>query len=104
MQMFDKGSEASFIFEIKGAPETAVSGFRAVEELSKPFVAVVSLACREKIAYDDVIHKEALLTIKGAEADRYFHGIVRKFEFTGKSGRKYLYDAEIVPAAKNRSG
>lgn len=98
MEMFRKGSEARFLFEIQGAPEMEVTGFRAIEELSKPFAVFVSFACKTEISSDDVIHKEALLTIKGAETDRYFHGIVGMFRILGKTGRKYLYDAEIVPS------
>ena len=98
MEMFRKGSEARFTFEIQGAPEIEVTDFRAIEELSKPFVVTVSLAGKEKISYDDVVLKEALLTIRGAETDRCFHGVVGMFRMLGKSGRKYLYDAEIVPS------
>ena len=97
MNRSGKGSQASFLFEIKGAPEIEVAYFQAQERISEPFVVHVALASTSQIQYDDVIQKEALLTISGDEADRYFHGIVRKFEHTGKSGQKYLYQADIVP-------
>ena len=93
-----KGSEPSFNFEIKGCPKTEVVGFWAHELISKPFLVKVFLASEAKIDFNDVIEKEALLTIKGAESDRYFHGYVRTFEHTGKSGKlKFLYTATCVP-------
>jgi len=98
MNRSGKGSQASFLFEIKGAPEIEVAYFQAQERISEPFVVHVALAGTSQIRYEDVIQKEALLTLSGGEADRYFHGIVRKFEHTGKSGTKFLYQAEIVPS------
>ena len=75
MNTSGKGSQASFLFEIKGAPEIEIAYFQAQERLSEPFVVHVALASTSQIQYDDVIQKEALLTISGAEADRHFHGI-----------------------------
>jgi len=95
--MKSKGSRANLFFEIKGAPAIEVAYFQANERISEPYAVNVALATTSQIQYDDVIQKEALLTIAGEEANRYFHGIVRKFEHTGKSGQKYLYHAEIVP-------
>ena len=30
--------------------------------------------------------------------DRCFHGVIRRFEYTGRNGHFYLYDAEVVPS------
>ena len=97
MNRSGNGSQASFLFEIKGAPEIEIAHFQAQERISEPFAVHVALASTSQIQYDDVIQKEALLTLSGDEADRYFHGIVRKFEHTGKNGQKHLYQADIVP-------
>jgi type VI secretion system secreted protein VgrG len=98
MNASGKGSRADFLFEIKGAPAAEVVHFQAVERISEPYVLNVDLASNSEIPFDNVIQKDALLTISGAEADRYFHGVVRKFEHAGKSGEKHLYQAEIVPS------
>jgi type VI secretion system secreted protein VgrG len=98
MNRSGNGSQANFLFEIKGAPEIEVVYFRATERISEPYALHVAMASASQIQYDDVIQKEALLTVSGAETDRHFHGIVRKFEHTGRSGQKYLYQAEIVPS------
>jgi type VI secretion system secreted protein VgrG len=98
MNTSGKGSQADFLFEIKGAPAVEVVHFQAVERISEPYVLNADLASSSEIPFDDVIQKEALLSLSGAEANRYFHGIVRKFEHAGKSGEKHLYQAEIVPS------
>jgi len=98
MYLSGKGSQAAFLFEIKGAPQIDVAYFQATERISEPYAVHVALASASQIQYDDVIQKEALLTISGAGAERYFHGIVRKFEHTGRSGNKFLYQADIVPS------
>jgi len=92
-----KGSEACFRIEIKGAPLLEVVDFVAREYLSKSYCIDVSLASASEVKFDDAIQKEALLTISSTGADRCFHGIVRRFEHTGKTGLKYRYAAEIVP-------
>ena len=93
-----KGSRAQFLFDIEGAPAIEVAYFQATERISEPFTVQIALAGTSRISYDAVIRKEALLTISEGKADRYFHGIVRKFEHAGRSGKKYLYQAEIVPS------
>jgi type VI secretion system secreted protein VgrG len=97
-----KGSDASLFFEIKDTSALEVIRFEASEHLSSPFLVNVNLAGETQIKFDEVIQKEALLTITSDGTDRYIHGIVVKFEHTGKSGSgsdkvKYLYSAEIIP-------
>lgn len=103
MNIFDMGSKASFLFEVQGTTlTTSVISFASKERISSPYLAEVSLASSSEIKFKNIVQKEALLTLIGLESDRYIHGIVRKFEHTGKSGtdtnkEKYLYRAEIVP-------
>ena len=103
MNIFDMGSKAGFLFEVQGTTlTTSVISFTSMERISSPFLAEVLLASSSEIKFKNIAQKEALLTLIGLESDRYIHGIVRKFEHTGKSGtdtnkEKYLYRAEIVP-------
>jgi len=103
MNIFDAGSKASFLFEVQGTSlRLSVLAFKSQERISSPYSAEVSLASSSEITFENMMQKEALLTVIGLESDRYIHGIVRKFEHTGKSGtdknkEKYLYRAEIVP-------
>ena len=85
-----------WIFDTKYT--TLVVDFKAVERISAPFQVDLSLASEDEIEFDKVVGKQALLTILGAEEDRYIHGIVNKFMQNGSKGRFYLYEARIVPS------
>ena len=93
-----KGSEANLIFEIQGGPDVEVVDFVAHERISTPYCLDVALASSSEIQFESVIEKESVLTVRGMDSERCFHGIVRKFEYKGKSGKtKHLYSAEVVP-------
>ena len=91
-----KASEARFLFNIAGK-KLGVIDFSAREEISYPYHVVLTLATEDDIGFDDVIGKEALLTILGEDTDRYFHGIINQFMQTGSRGRFLLYQATVVP-------
>ena len=83
----------------------SVVSFSANEWVSLPFTITVTITAPLEIeSFDGLIGSEALLTILNKDllasgGDRYFHGLVRRFEHTGTSGNNYhLYEAEIVPA------
>jgi type VI secretion system secreted protein VgrG len=92
-----RADEERFLFKI-GDKKLGVVDFTAREEISTPFEVDLTLATEEDIDFDDVIGKEALLTILGEEIDRYFHGLVNQFTQTGSSGRFLLYQATVVPS------
>jgi len=95
----EPGHEARFLFEVLGTSyETRVVDFTFNERISSPFELNVSLASEDEIKFDDVVGKEALLTLLGEDTDRYCHGIISKFMFTGSSDRFYLYQARVVPS------
>ncbi|MDD3294759.1 MAG: type VI secretion system tip protein VgrG [Geobacteraceae bacterium] len=97
-------SKAHFTFKLLGnSLETRVLHFGASEQISGIFVSQLSLATVEEIkSFDNIIGKEALLTIVNSDplsggGDRYLHGVVRSFRYTGRNGRFYLYAAEVAP-------
>ncbi len=91
--------EAKFLFEVLGTSyQTAVVSFQLTESISSPFSLQISLASEEEINFDEVVGKEALLTLLGEEKDRYLHGILRQFVQNGSKGRFFLYEAEVVPS------
>ena len=67
------------------------------------FVSQLSLATEQEIkSFDNIIGKESLLTIVNSDplsggGDRYVHGVVQSFRYTGRNGRFYLYAADVVP-------
>jgi type VI secretion system secreted protein VgrG len=89
-------SEASFLFEVEGL-QLRIADFTVREEVSSPFEADLTLVAEDEIGFDDVIGKEALLTIIGEEGDRYFHGIINEFVLSGTSGEYMAYQAKTVP-------
>jgi type VI secretion system secreted protein VgrG len=104
MSLSFQGSRASSLFEVQGsASGLLVVGFSAHEGISSLFTIRVALAAETEIkTFDEIVGKHSLLTVinndKAAGGDRYFHGMVRRFEHTGMSGRNYLYEAEVVPS------
>ncbi|GLI38324.1 type VI secretion system tip protein VgrG [Geobacter hydrogenophilus] len=108
--MFNHASEARFLFSMTGTSvEASVVHLWAREALSAPFQVQVTLATEFEIeSPSEIIGKEALVTIinddqaSGGE-DRFFHGIVRRFEEFGSSGKYLLYEAEVVPAFWQRN-
>ncbi|RLB81913.1 MAG: type VI secretion system tip protein VgrG [Deltaproteobacteria bacterium] len=96
-QLFGQASEAQFLFQIA---ETGfrVTEFTALEKLSAPYEVALGLASEDEVKLDDVMGKEALLTIVGEEANRYFHGIINQFVQVGSKGRFFLYQAKLVPS------
>ncbi|MDY7033591.1 MAG: type VI secretion system tip protein TssI/VgrG [Thermodesulfobacteriota bacterium] len=90
-------SEAQFLCQISNR-ELRVVDFTAKEEISSTYEVNLTLASEDEVDFDDVIGKEALLTVLGEEADRYFHGIINEFMQTGRSGRFCLYRATMVPS------
>jgi type VI secretion system secreted protein VgrG len=97
--------KAPFLFEITGpSNEMSVVSFYASEWISLPFSLSVAIATATEIkSFDDIVGYESLLSIANNDplsggSYRYFHGVVRRFEHTGLNGRRFLYEADIVPA------
>ncbi len=90
--------ESRFLFEVLGVSyRTAVLGFKLFEGISSPFALHVSLVSEDEINFDEMVGKEALLTLLGEENDRHLHGVLRQFIQNGSKGRFYFYEAEVIP-------
>jgi type VI secretion system secreted protein VgrG len=78
--------------------------FSANEWISFPYSVEVGCCTLTEIKkVDDILGKNALLTVINNDKisggnDRYFHGVIRRFEYTGRNGQYYLYGAEVVPS------
>ncbi|MCE5225938.1 MAG: hypothetical protein LLG05_08760 [Porphyromonadaceae bacterium] len=79
-------SRESFLFAISGtSAHLSVVAFTVSEKISCYFSSQVALAATSEIkTFDDIIGKEALLTVINNDrlsgSDRYFHGVVRRIE------------------------
>lgn len=92
-------NDTRFLFDVTELEqELRVVKFAANERISSPYEVNLTLASEAEANFDDVIGKEALLTILGDEAERYFHGIINRFTQSGSMGRFYLYEAKLAPS------
>lgn len=104
---YNPASEAKFIFELLDVDfDLQVVSVDITETVSDPFVINLTLGSKDKISFEDVKLQEGLLTVVGGvgaglgdeTGDRYFHGIIRKFQHSGTSGRFQFYDVQLVPS------
>ncbi|MRS03824.1 type VI secretion system tip protein VgrG, partial [bacterium] len=106
LNFINNSSSATFLFKVVGSmADMSVVSFVANEWMSLPYSLSIAIVTPYEIeSFDDLIGSEALLTVinndlLAGEGDRYFHGLVRRFEHTGMSGDNYyLYETEVVPA------
>jgi len=107
-------SDSQFLFQISGIQfETRVVEFDALEAISSTYEVNITLAVPvgHKITFDDVAGNQALLAImsgmpaqygvktrKPLDTNRYFHGIISKFEQAGQHGTFNIYHARLVPS------
>lgn len=105
MCAYNPGSTASLLFKVFGTDANiSVVHFSANEWISFPYLVEVGCCTLTEIKkIDDILGKNALLTVinsdkKSGGDDRYFHGVIRRFEYTGRNGHFYLYNAEVVPS------
>ncbi len=101
---------AQFAFEFLDVDyRVSVLEFQAAENLSEMFGVTMALVSDELIPCEDVVRQEGVLTIvnpykssslfkPGVTPDRYFHGVLRKFRYSGMKGRFHLYEAQLVPS------
>ena len=107
-------SDSRFLFDIKGKSyQTRVVAFDALEGISCTYEVNLTLAVPKtiKITFDEVAACEAVLTIlsdmpasieaqtrKPLDLNRYFHGIIVKFEQAGSDGTYNLFHTRLVPS------
>ncbi|WP_298438899.1 type VI secretion system tip protein TssI/VgrG [Geobacter sp.] len=99
LSLLSSGSTASFQFDILATKYSlSVVGFTADERISHPYDIHLTLATKGKVELDEVIDKEAVLSIDHGGGTRYFHGVVREFTFLGTDGGYDIYHSHLVPA------
>ena len=76
----------------------SVKHFTAKEQVSESFITCMYLVSQDEICFNDIINKEAMLTVYSEDNNRYFHGIISNFTLIGRVDRFYTYHATIVPA------
>lgn len=88
--------ERDFYFDLQGR-DLHVIDFTVKEKISGPFEIEIYCAYNEEIAFDDVIGKEAFLTLTGGPSERHFHGIINQFMHVGSFENMLHYRVSMVP-------
>lgn len=101
MAILRLASEADYTF--KAASYTGgklkVLRFSGTEGISNLFHFKIDLVSTDaEIDDDQILRQAALLTIHGESGNRYIHGLVNRFEQTGREGKWTHYRVGVVPA------
>ncbi len=104
-------SSSQFTFEFLDVDyDVSILDYFAVEKVSYLSGVNLKLVSNSQniIPSEEVIRQEGLLKIinpgnnllpgAGNSTDRYFHGIIRMFRYTGKNGSYHTYEAQLVPS------
>ncbi len=90
------------VFEFEAGPygsdDLRVLSFHGTEGISELYRFDIVIGSRDhEIDLDAVVGQDAKLTWKDKEGDRCVHGIVCRFEQTGRAGQFANYQARLVP-------
>ncbi len=94
-------SEAQLAFQVADgdADRFSVIRYRGTEGLCQLYRFEIELVSTEsEVAFDEIVGKPAALSINTEKGQRYFHGIVSRFELVGETADQNYYRAELVPS------
>ncbi len=94
-------STAQLEFRVTGEAEDRfqVIRFRGTEGLCQLYRFEIDLTSTEPLgSLDAIVGAPAVLTVHGFGGDRWFHGIIGRFEMTGETHGQSHFRAELVPA------
>jgi len=94
-------SKAQLAFQVAGRDidEFVVIRFRGTEGLCQLYRFEIDLASTEEgTLLDPIVGKPAALSVNTPSGERWFHGIVSRFEMTGETVDQTYFRAELVPA------
>lgn len=99
ISLLSQGSTSSFQFDVPAATSLlSVVGFTVDERISHPYDIHLTLVTQGEVKLDEIIDKEAALSVDHGESTRYFHGVIREFTFLCKDGGYDIYHAHVVPS------
>jgi len=94
-------SEARIAFQVAGsdADRLLVSRYRGTEGLSQLYRFELDLVAEgEDIVLDDIVGRQAALTVHATHGERWVHGLVSRFEHVGETQRQRYFRADLVPS------
>ncbi|MHC4234714.1 MAG: type VI secretion system Vgr family protein [Planctomycetota bacterium] len=94
-------SKAQLAFQIAdgAVDQFEVMRYRGSEGLCQLYRFEIELAStEEQVPFDTVVGKAAVLSINTDYGERWFHGVISRFEFTGETTGQNYYRAELMPS------
>lgn len=94
-------SKAQIAFRLHGgnSDDFLVTRYRGSEGICQLYRFEIELASQQEgWALANIVGKSAALSIATSEGERYFHGVVSRFELTGETVDMTYYRAELVPS------
>ena len=94
-------SQAQLAFQVAGGEvdRFLVIRYRGTEGLCQLYRFEIELVSTEQaVGFDEIVGKPAALSINTENGQRYFHGIVSRFELTAETAEQNYYRAELVPS------
>ena len=82
-------SASQLVFQVADGEidQFQVIRYRGTEGLCQLYRFDIDVACTTEVDFKTVIGKAAVLSINAASGEKYFHGIVSRFELTDESGQ-----------------
>jgi len=93
-------SQAQLAFQVEGGEvdQFLVTRYRGTEGLCQLYRFEIELVSSEQnVAFGDIVGKAAVLSINTDWSQRWFHGVVSRFEATGETADQAYFRAELVP-------
>ena len=99
--MSDTATDVTVTFKADKISHTLhVLEFTAEEAVSELYQVELVLGCSSSdLDFDEIIDEPALLSLKGPNGTRYFHGMVSHFRYLMKGRNHTVYHATLVPRA-----
>ncbi len=100
MALVRDASAAQLAFQVEGGQldDFAVVRYRGTEGLCQLYRFEIELATDlESVSFQSIVGKPASLSISTPAGDRWFHGVVSRFEFAGEADSRTFYRAELSP-------
>ncbi|MCY1061621.1 type VI secretion system tip protein TssI/VgrG [Nannocystis sp. SCPEA4] len=90
------GNQPLFTFTVTGGASPRVLAFEGVESTSAVYEYLIEVACLDD-DYEDLLDREACLTIEGWIEPRKVHGYIHSVEYLGRAGAYHRMRLRLVP-------
>ncbi|MCK4341528.1 MAG: type VI secretion system tip protein VgrG [Phycisphaerae bacterium] len=100
MPLVEDRSMSQLAFQLAGgdADRFQVARYRGTEGLCQLYRFELELITTDTaVAFDEIVGKAAVLSINTVNGERWFHGIVSRFELTNQTEGQTYFRAELVP-------